>query len=188
MVKDARRVADDKPLAEWELEIWLKGVQSAREQKGTQTPRSDKGLQVKLVEPFQRSMPDIIREDEAPITGTVTSQGIGRGNEESMAILVINAPKWRVRQENAKSFEKTFQSGIGDGYAISKNLFDQLSPMCVVVLLSKDQKLRAEGRLIKLVPTTKTKNGIQRYDVYIENLTMVPYRPERLNRNGVAVI
>jgi hypothetical protein len=187
-VEDARRVADDKPIAEWELEIWLKGVQSAREQKGTQSPRSDKGQRVKLVGPFQRSMSDIKREDEAPITGTVTSQGIDHGNEESMAILVVNAPKRTVHQENAKSFEKTFQSGIGDGYAISKNLFDQLSPCCVVVLLSKDQKLRAEGRLIKLVSTTKTKNGIQRYDVYIENIAIVPYRPERLNRNGIAVI
>lgn len=105
-----------------------------------------------------------------------------------MAMLVINAPRWRVQQENAKSFERTFHSGVGDGYAISKNLFDQLSPGCGVVLLSKDQKLRAEGKLIRLVPTTKANNGIQRYDVYIENLTRVPYRPEHLNRNGVAVI
>jgi hypothetical protein len=106
-----------------------------------------------------------------------------------MAILVINAPRWRVRQENARSFEEILHLGIGEGYAIYNNIFDQLSPGCGVVVLDKKQNLRAEGQLIRLVPTTRTNNGIQRYDVYIQNLTeVVPYRPERLNRCGVAVI
>ncbi len=55
-------------------------------------------------------------------------------------------------------------------------------------MLSKDELKRAEGELDKLVPTVKTRNGIQRYDVYIKNLRMVSYKPESLNRNGVAVI
>jgi hypothetical protein len=57
-----------------------------------------------------------------------------------------------------------------------------------VVLLCKDTEKRAEGKLVKLVPTGKTDNGIERYDVYFENIKMVPYKAERLNRNGVAVI
>ncbi len=57
-----------------------------------------------------------------------------------------------------------------------------------MVLLSKDEGLRAEGELTELVPRSKTGSGIQRYNVHIANLRMVPYKPERLNRNGIAVI
>jgi hypothetical protein len=105
-----------------------------------------------------------------------------------MAILVINAPRWRVGQENARSFEEILRLGIGEGYAIYNNIFDQLFPGCGVVVLDKDRNLRAEGQLTRLVPTNRTNNGIQRYDVYIRNLIEVPYRAECLNRCGVAVI
>lgn len=105
-----------------------------------------------------------------------------------MPSLVINAPKQQVILNNKKSFQETLNSGIGQGYAINSTLFRQIYLGCRVVLLSKDQRLRAEGELVKLVPTFKTKNGIQRYDVYIKNLTTVTYKPERLNHNGVAVI
>jgi len=105
-----------------------------------------------------------------------------------MAILAINAPRWRVRQENAMSFEEILRLGIGRGYAIYNNIFNQLSPGCSVVVLDKDRELRAEGQLIELVPRDRTNNGIQRYDVRIRNLIEVPYRPECLNRCGVAVI
>jgi len=105
-----------------------------------------------------------------------------------MATLVIHAPKEKVQQEQKKSFENTMRSGVGEGYAISRDLVAQLSPGCPVVVLSKDQKLRAEGELIELVPTEKANNGMQRYDVRIKNLKQVPYKPENLNRNGVSVI
>jgi hypothetical protein len=105
-----------------------------------------------------------------------------------MSTLVINAPKAKVIQESKQSFEATFASGVGDGYAIAKSLFGQVSTGSGVVLLDKDQEKRAEGTLVQLVPTEKTGNGIQRYNVHIRNLKMVPYKPESLNRNGVAVI
>jgi hypothetical protein len=105
-----------------------------------------------------------------------------------MPSLVINAPRNQVHENKKKSFDSTFGTGVGDGYAINRNLFSQIYPGCGVVLLSKDQKLRAEGKLVKLVPSFKTGNGIQRYDVYVKDFKRVPYLPERLNRNGVAVI
>ena len=105
-----------------------------------------------------------------------------------MPTLVIHAPAGKAQQENKQSFETTFTRGVGDGYAIAQNLFSQLSPGCRVVLLCKDSEKRAEGQLVKLFPTGKTDNGIERYDVYFENMKMVPYKAERLNRNGVAVI
>ena len=105
-----------------------------------------------------------------------------------MISLVINAPKAQVNQNKKKGFLETFKSGVGQGYAIKKSLFNQISPGCKVVLLSKDQKLRAEGILVKTTPTFKTKNGIQRYDVIINGFELVAYKPEALNRNGVAVL
>lgn len=105
-----------------------------------------------------------------------------------MSTLVIHAPAAKAQQENKRSFQDTFERGVGDSYAISRNLVAQLIPGCNVVLLDKWQDLRAEGTLVRLEPTEKAGNGIQRYDVHIENLKMVPYKPESLNRNGVAVI
>ena len=105
-----------------------------------------------------------------------------------MAILVIHAPQWREEKENARSFESTIRLGVGDGYAIYKYLVDQLTPRCGVVIICKDKMERAEGILNKLVPTETTRNGIQRYDVHIDNIKPVAYKRERLNRCGVAVI
>ena len=57
------------------------------------------------------------------------------------------------------------------------------------MLLRKDLKRRAKGKLVRLNPTYRTENSIQRYNVVIKNLKeIISYKPERLNRNGVAVI
>ena len=98
-----------------------------------------------------------------------------------------NAPKQMVNSEDKRSFEQTLATGIGRGYAIAHNLWLLCRPGCSVVLLSKDEGKRAEGTLLKLVPTEKAGNGIQRYDVHIDGLRPAPYQPEALNRNGVAV-
>jgi len=73
-----------------------------------------------------------------------------------MATLIIHAPKAMVEQEQ-KSFESTFASGVGEGYAIPKAIRARLAPGCMVVVLCKDVKpqRRAEGTLVKLVPTNK---------------------------------
>ena len=105
-----------------------------------------------------------------------------------MATLIINAPKQMTQSEDKKSFDSTLKTGIGEGYAIPSTLFSKCSPGCTIVLLSKDEEKRAEGKLLRLVPTNKAGNGIQRYDVYIENLKRVPYKAEALGRTGVSVI
>ena len=104
-----------------------------------------------------------------------------------MAILVLHAPRTGTL-ENKRSFASTLASGIGDEYAIPQNLVAKLSSGCKVVLLNKDDAERAEGTLVELVPTSKAGNGIQRYNVRVADLKMVPYRSERLTRTGVAVI
>lgn len=111
-----------------------------------------------------------------------------RLKEENMATLVIHAPDYRVK-DGAKSFEKVLGDGIGEGYAIGQKYISKLPKGSNVVLLRKDRnRKRAEGILVKLVPTTKTPQGIQRYDVHVEKWTKVPYKSEKLNRFGVAVI
>ena len=112
-----------------------------------------------------------------------------------MPSLVIHTPEYQLVREDAKSFEDTFDTGVGKAYALNSTIYRQIYPGCRVVLLCKDRRRRrAEGKLVRLEPAIKdgrrwvTKNGIQRYDVYVENFEMVPYRPEALNRNGVAVV
>ena len=105
-----------------------------------------------------------------------------------MNTLVIHAPKGKATLEAKRSFESTIKSGIGDGYAIPKKHHFMIHSECKVIVLSKDQNLRAEGKLEKLVPSGKADNGIIRYDVYIKELCIVEYRPERLYRTGISVI
>jgi hypothetical protein len=126
-------------------------------------------------------MPLTVPELQSDVAGEI--------KEVNMPCLVINAPQNQVDQNNKKSFEETLKSGLAEGYAINSNLFKQVYPGCGVVLLSKDLKRRAKGKLVRLNPTYKTKNGIQRYNVVIKNLKeAISYKSERLNRNGVTVI
>jgi hypothetical protein len=56
-----------------------------------------------------------------------------------------------------------------------------------VVVLNKEQRERAEGTLDRLEKAGKAANGMQRYNVYIRDLSKVDYQPEALNRCGIAV-
>ncbi len=105
-----------------------------------------------------------------------------------MPTLVISAPRELANANNWRSFDTTMRTGIGSGYAIASALIGRISVGDRVVLLSKDEGLRAEGRIAALLPTEKAGNGIQRYDVHMADLRKVPYAPESLNRNGVAVL
>jgi hypothetical protein len=105
-----------------------------------------------------------------------------------MATLVIHAPLKKAQQQSKRSFAQTLTTGIGDGYAIARRLYARLAPGDVVVVLDKDARQRAEGKMVGLKPNGWTGNGIQRYDVLMQNLATVPYQSESLNRNGVAVI
>jgi hypothetical protein len=102
--------------------------------------------------------------------------------------LIIHAPKEKVDAEGHPSFARTLDSGVGEGYAISKADAARLGPGDAVVVLSKDERRRAEGRLEKLVPNGRTESGMQRYDVHIKDLKVVDYKPERLGRTGVSVV
>lgn len=103
--------------------------------------------------------------------------------------LVINAPEYKGKPGAPNSLEAYFNTGEALGYAIFQKDVSKLSQDSKVVLLrkGKNQK-RAEGSFVKLVYTGKTTpQGIKRYDVHFEGQRMVSYKPEKLNRFGVAV-
>jgi len=105
-----------------------------------------------------------------------------------MPTLVIHAPKDRAQRPSGQSFETIFMLGVGGAFAIPQKLVAQLSPGCGVVILNKDSEKRAEGSLVKLVQTGTIDNDVGIYDVHFENIKMVPYKTERLDKNGVALI
>jgi hypothetical protein len=105
-----------------------------------------------------------------------------------MPKLVIHAPFSKTQQQGKRSFAQTIATNIGDGYAINRRLRQQINAGDGVVLLDKETRQRAEGTLTGLQPNGWAGNGIQRYDLPLRDMTMVPYQTERLNRNGVAVI
>lgn len=107
-----------------------------------------------------------------------------------MPTLIIHAPHSETQQNQKQSFSQTVATGRGDGYAISRALFEQVSPGDPVVVICKVHRKQAAGQLKELLPTEKAGNGIQRYDVVIGDLTPqeCTYAEIRLNRNGVAVI
>jgi hypothetical protein len=106
-----------------------------------------------------------------------------------MATLFIHAPDRAVKR-GAKSFEAILEDGIGEGYAIWKKWAVKITPGWTVVLLRADKnKKRAEGILVRRIGTSHYVNGVQRYDVHIKGLTIVPFKKEvNFNYYGVAVI
>lgn len=107
-----------------------------------------------------------------------------------MPTLVIHAPYSQVQQNGKMSFDQTVATGIGHGYAISRSLIQQLSSGDPVVVICKVHHKQATGRIKQLRPTDKAGNGLQRYDVHMEDLQKGSYThgSTRLNRNGVAVV
>ena len=107
-----------------------------------------------------------------------------------MSTLVIHTPPSEVRQNQKRSFHQTIETGVGRGYALNSRIYEQVSSGAPVVVICKAHKKQAEGLIRQLVPTEKTGNGIQRYDVVIVGLHITPFThgATKLNRNGVAVV
>ncbi|NQT74322.1 MAG: hypothetical protein HQ553_16390 [Chloroflexi bacterium] len=104
-----------------------------------------------------------------------------------MPCLVIHAPS---NKPGKTSFKKTVADQKGNRYAINSKIAPKAQPGCTVIVLDKPWKQRAEGILVELEFLTgdKAGAGIQRYNVHMKGLKQVPYKPERLNRNGVNFI
>jgi hypothetical protein len=57
-----------------------------------------------------------------------------------------------------------------------------------VIVIDKDTGKMAEARLVKLEHDSWTKNGIERFNVFMSDIKRVGYRSIALNRRGVALI
>ena len=107
-----------------------------------------------------------------------------------MVILYLNVPKDKVDDQDKKSYEDTLNSALGSGYAMSMENALKCVPGSAVVLLCQATEQRAQSRIKALKLTgEKTGGGMVRYDVHMEDLTSVPYRPAPANfgRTGVLV-
>lgn len=103
--------------------------------------------------------------------------------------LVISAPHSKsVSGYDFRSFEGIFSSGIGPTYIISDDDREQLPTGSKVVIINNEDEKRAEAQLTEFKFAEMAANGQARYDVHLVNPKMVPYKKERLNRNGVAII
>lgn len=70
LVKAARREAKDKPLPQWELEVWLNRVQSERARKGVRESGTGKRHKGKYLRPSQTIME---KENRDLIIGTIVN-------------------------------------------------------------------------------------------------------------------
>lgn len=103
-----------------------------------------------------------------------------------MPTLVINAPSY---QNSKRSFSGTISTGVGNGYALNSKILPLVKKGQAVILLDKTARKRATGVIAKIDPTgITTGNGIPRFDIHISGLKQCAYKPESLNRNGVAII
>jgi hypothetical protein len=103
-----------------------------------------------------------------------------------MPTLVINAPSY---QQAKRSFSKTMTTGVGDDYALNSKILPLAQKARDVILLDKTARKKATGTISKIVATgNKTRSGIPRFDIHMANLKECDYKPESLNRNGVAII
>ena len=82
------------------------------------------------------------------------------------------------------------ETGIGRAYALSKGDAQTLRPGDKMLVVRKDRyRSSAEGKLVKLEPTSGWVNRLQRFDAHIEGLEHVEFRPcAYLNRYEVLVV
>ncbi len=108
-----------------------------------------------------------------------------------MTTLYLNVPKDKVDGAGKKSYEDTMKSAVGSSYAIPMSQAVQCVSGSDVVLLCQATGQRTEGKRTELKPTGETTgSGMVRYDVYMEDLTPMPYRPapSSFGRTGVLVV
>lgn len=106
-----------------------------------------------------------------------------------MPTLVLLAP-YSDPKVKRQHFERVLANGLAEGYPISGGQVRQLAPGDDVIILCTVHKKQAAGTLKQLVPTIKASNGLQCYNVVIDEIGVVPFtlKNVKLSRHGVAVI
>jgi hypothetical protein len=106
-----------------------------------------------------------------------------------MRTLFLLAPRSKNQPStNHKDFYTILSNGVGPDYGIFSNLIGQIRPGMPVVFFDRDRSLQAGGMMTGYKATNKAGDGVQRYNVGIDGLTLQQYtRPPRVNRFGVGI-
>ena len=107
-----------------------------------------------------------------------------------MLTLFLSAPGSSQTGGGVRTFDlpTIFAIGTAPDYAITESLQKQMSIGMRVIVFDRDRNQQMVGVIRNFRPTTKAANGIQRYDIDIEERAMVPYSyPPRVNPCGVAI-
>jgi len=100
LVESAQTISKDKSLPVWELEIWLKSVQSSREREFFNRSGTERGQQLPPMETYQ---PNILSyEGGAMIDGTVTSQGVYADGKDKCELYISADSSNRLPHEYGK--------------------------------------------------------------------------------------
>lgn len=155
LVDAARKKADGKPIAEWELEIWLKSVQSNRERKSVKWSGTEKGQKVLLGEPFQPNTSS--KERDTIIEGTVTSQGKYADGKDICELYISADSSDRLPHEYGK--RKPINIRIGDFIYEAGVHETREGVVWISSVLYKEGPRREKARLVDALAKIKVKKG-----------------------------
>ncbi len=155
LVNTTRKKSDGKPIAEWELEIWLKSVQSNRERKSVKWSDTEKGKKVQLVVP---SRPNTLsKEGDDMIEGTVTSQGKYANGKDICELYISADSSDRLPHEYGK--RKPIDIRIGDFIYEAGVRETQNGVVWLSSVLFKKGPRREKARLFDALAKINMKSG-----------------------------
>jgi hypothetical protein len=102
-----------------------------------------------------------------------------------MSTLIINTPSGKVK-ETKQSFEKTFKSCVGVGFAMSSVTLLKALKCTKVHILDTDGKQMAVAEMVGITASQLQMKGMTRYDIRFKKPSKCGYSKKvLLNRNGV---
>ena len=155
LVNAARQKTAGKPIAEWELEIWLKSVQANRERKSVKRSGTEKRQKVPLAESPQLNV--LSREGEAMVIGTVTRQGVHSDGKDICELYISTASSNRLPHEYGK--RKPIDIRIGDFFYEAGVHETNNGVVWISSVLYKKESKKEKARLVDVLAEINVKKG-----------------------------
>jgi hypothetical protein len=153
LVKSAKMISKDKLLPVWELEIWLKTVQSNREREFFNRPGTENGQQLSRME---TSQPNILcYEGGIMIDGTVTSQGVYADGKDICELYISSDSSNRLPHEYGR--KKPIDVRIGDFIYEAGVHETRKGVVWMSSVLYKNEPRREKTRLVDALAKIKVK-------------------------------
>jgi len=104
--------------------------------------------------------------------------------ESGEITLYLNAPYYTGKTK----FDVIISTNIAPGYVLYPSILSRLKvPDNKVVLVAKDKRNSASGRITEIIPVGKTPRGKQRFDIRVDEWTPVDFEDVNFNYCGVAI-